>query len=169
MIQEEREDDFLIRKSQPECAQRPSLIRAPSNAWPFTEPSQSNLPFIFHEDPYSLLGPIIWARYLVKQSTINRRLARWTLDLAEYESNLVHRPGKLNAAPDELSRLSMRDRPLEDLISKEDAGCTLKYLMLLRIQDSLRSYQTSDLEFQRVCVLLKLQPLDKNWFNKRTQ
>lgn len=32
--------------------------------------------------------------YLLKQGTVIRRFARWTLDLAEYEFNLVHRSGK---------------------------------------------------------------------------
>lgn len=87
--------------------------------------------------------------YLMKKSTINRIFARWTPDLAEYEFDLVRRPVKLNSAADEMSRLSVPDRALEDLIGKVESGCIIKRFSVVWRQDSyVRSYEAPNLRCQ---------------------
>jgi RNase H-like domain found in reverse transcriptase len=43
-------------------------------------------------------------QYFRKPQKLNRRQARWVLELAEYHYNLNHKSGKLNVKPDILSR-----------------------------------------------------------------
>ena len=59
--------------------------------------------------------------YFRQPQSLNRRQARWLIDLADFDLKMIHVPGKLLAGPDALSR-----RP--DLLPSEDAdndGVTL--------------------------------------------
>ena len=45
-------------------------------------------------------------QFLSKMSNHNQKLLRWSLELQQYNLNIVHRPGKENLIPDILSRPS---------------------------------------------------------------
>jgi hypothetical protein len=71
--------------------------------------------FTFHVDHSALV-------YLVSKASLNRKVARWTLLLQEYEFNIVHRPGAQYAVADYLSRLELGEAPAGVADDFPDAG-----------------------------------------------
>jgi len=55
-------------------------------------------------------------KYLVNKTMFGGRICRWILLFQEYDFEVIVKPGKLNAGPDHLSRVTNGDRPtnLED-------------------------------------------------------
>ena len=60
---------------------------------------------VIHVDHQAIL-------YLVNKAEPVGRLARWILLLQEYDYNIVHRPGRINAIADYLSRLENGEAPI---------------------------------------------------------
>jgi hypothetical protein len=59
-------------------------------------------------------------QFLHKTSDLRGRLARWSLTLLEYDFDLVYRPGRLNSAPDALSRNPLTSINLLFLLTAPD-------------------------------------------------
>lgn len=75
-------------------------------------------------------------QWLVRQTDLSSRLARWALKLQGYRFQVEHRKGSLNVVPDSLSRQNFEEvnkvefRPLIDL--KSPAFSSAEYAKLLR-------------------------------------
>lgn len=52
--------------------------------------------------------------YFTKAQKLNRRQARWSAELQRFDFTLHHRPGRLSAKPDALSRRADHDQGLDD-------------------------------------------------------
>lgn len=55
--------------------------------------------------PFKVVTDHASLRWLMRQSDLNGRLARWSLKLQSFEFSIEHRKGSLNIVPDALSRL----------------------------------------------------------------
>ncbi|KAL1447847.1 hypothetical protein MTO96_044206 [Rhipicephalus appendiculatus] len=86
--------------------------------------------------------------YLVQKAATNRRFARWTIDLAEFDFKVCHQPGKQNKA-DALSRLDGQAKEQESLsTTKTRSGMIC--LAIVTGSSSLREQQSSDSDCQRL-------------------
>ena len=56
--------------------------------------------------------------WLFRQPTLRGKLARWALDLQQFEFDVSHRPGKFHFVPDAVSRL----RRLDEFENNEEQG-----------------------------------------------
>jgi hypothetical protein len=52
--------------------------------------------------------------YFTTTKKLNRRQARWSLELSEYDFALIHKPGKQHAKTDVLSRRSGHEKGAQD-------------------------------------------------------
>jgi hypothetical protein len=67
----------------------------------------SDTPFEIHSDHKNL-------QYFMTSQKLNRRQARWALELAEFNFNLLHKPGSSMVCADALSRRPDYDKGLAD-------------------------------------------------------
>jgi transposase InsO family protein len=79
--------------------------------------------------------------YVLKQKVLTPKQARWVQTLAEYEFNLVHKPGKLNVVADALSRR-------QDYEVREEVTAKVMHASLVR----------SYMQFQASVALHALSP-----------
>ncbi|KAL3182459.1 hypothetical protein MRX96_007638 [Rhipicephalus microplus] len=84
--------------------------------------------------------------YLVQKGASNRRLARWTLDLAEYTFDVKHKPGRQNSAADALSRQSESAEAFDQGVSTRDLHC---YAVVVGKHSRLREFQERDTDCKR--------------------
>lgn len=59
--------------------------------------------------PFKVVTDHASLRWLMRQTDLNGRLARWSLKLQSFEFSIEHRRGSLNVVPDALSRLEQID------------------------------------------------------------
>lgn len=71
-------------------------------------PYLEGLPFTVITDHYSLL-------WLMRMSDPTGKLARWAVKLQQFPFTIEHRPGKLNALPDALSRAPLEIAPINNV------------------------------------------------------
>ena len=60
--------------------------------------------------------------YALNLKTPNSKLIKWRLQLAEYEFEIKHRPGKQNAVADALSRLPATDINMNEVESDDESS-----------------------------------------------
>lgn len=87
--------------------------------------------------------------YLMKKGAINRRFARWMLDLADYTFDVLHRPGRLNAAADALSRQTETERMSGDILETEGARGYVLQFVITGNHETLRKFQALDADCRR--------------------
>ncbi|KAK8779210.1 hypothetical protein V5799_019450 [Amblyomma americanum] len=95
--------------------------------------------FTVYTDNFSL-------SYLVKKGATNRRFARWTLDLAEYDFDVKHRPGRQNAAADALSRQTVEAEHSDNEVTRNDLACLA---VIVSKHGRIRELQECDPECQK--------------------
>ncbi|KAK8772978.1 hypothetical protein V5799_012489 [Amblyomma americanum] len=95
--------------------------------------------FAVYTDNFSL-------SYLVKKGATNRRFARWTLDLAEYDFDVKHRPGRQNAAADALSRQTVEAEHSDNEVTRNDLACLA---VIVSKHGRIRELQECDPECQK--------------------
>lgn len=87
--------------------------------------------------------------YLMKKGAINRRFARWMLDLADYTFDVLHRPGRLNTAADALSRQTKTETMSGDIPETEGARGYVLQSVITGNHETLRKFQALDADCRR--------------------
>lgn len=69
---------------------------------------------------FTLITDSYSTAYIINKSKLNRKFARYVIDLAPYDFTPVHRPGKQNAIADHLSRYPLQEMCMMIISSNEE-------------------------------------------------
>ena len=85
------------------------------------------------KEPFEIWTDHANLTYFREPQKLNRRQARWRLDMAEFDFTLVHKPGKSLGIPDLLSRRTDYNQGHEDnadIIFIKDENFSFKHLKI---------------------------------------
>ena len=86
-------------------------------------------------------------QYLRTQPNLSKRQARWLDFIAEFDFEIIHRPGKSNVVADALSRLNKLECGVTLVHTYPDSSC--RFLLRCFTETYARTHATQDTETDR--------------------